>query len=89
MYTVTIIEYFQTEKAKRSEKEIRKLSETLISVRENERKRIALDIHDTLIQKLGKIKADVMKINNYNMIEEELIETNCNSKGYFVQFKTN
>ncbi len=75
LYTVTIIEYFQTEKAKRSEKEIRKLSETLISVRENERKRIALDIHDTLVQKLGKIKTDLVKINDCRVIEEEIVET--------------
>ena len=42
--------------AKKAETRIRNLSQSLDSIRDNERKRIAIDLHDSLIHKLASIK---------------------------------
>ena len=75
LYSISVIEYFQTERAKKSEKEIRNLSKALVSVRENERKRIALDIHDTLIQELNIIKNKLNAHSSMSFLETELAKS--------------
>lgn len=50
------------ERAKRTEGKIRRLSRSLITVREHERKRIALDLHDVVVQELAGVRLTCERI---------------------------
>lgn len=63
----------------RSEKELRLLSNRLLIAQEDERKRIALDLHDTVLQKLAYIKLSLgMKLrqpeNEDSLLESAFLE---------------
>jgi len=85
--TATIIFYiifirgkFLIKKAKTAELEIKEMSKFLLKIREVEREKIALDIHDVLIQKLKEIKTNVESLEKnilpeiYNNIETSMFE---------------
>jgi len=87
LYVVTIVFYiifvrgkFLIKKAKTSELEMKEMSKFLMKTREVERKKIALDIHDVLIQKLKEIKTDVESVEKdilpeiYNNIDRSIFE---------------
>ena len=47
----------RTEHRLKQEAEMQKMAKTLMHIRENERKRIAMDIHDSLVHRLRELKA--------------------------------
>ena len=79
-YIIFIRGKFLIKRAKTAELEIKEMSKFLITIREVEREKIALDIHDVLIQKLKEIKTDIESVENnilpeiYNNIERSMFE---------------
>ena len=65
-----------TEHLRQSREQLTELTEYLQTVRENERKRIAMEIHDELGQKLTRIKIDLHFFKNQliNRSEREAVE---------------
>ena len=79
-YIVFIRGRFLIKKVKTDEIETKEMSKFLMKIREIEREKIALDIHDVLIQKLKEIKTGIESVENnilpeiYNNIETGMFE---------------
>ena len=73
LYFNFIRKVFLIQRVKISEKEIKEMSKVLIKIKEIERKKIALEIHDVLIQKLTQIKKHFELMKN-KITEKEFVD---------------